>query len=86
MVELGRQYIREKLPLKTYPSEANFVFVDAAPYNSRELLEYLLRKGIIIRNCDTFRGCSNSHLRITVGQPWQNTALIDAINEFVTST
>jgi histidinol-phosphate aminotransferase len=86
MVQKGRQYIREKLPLKTYPSEANFVFVDAAPYNSRELSEYLLRKGIIIRNCDTFRGCSNSHLRITVGQPWQNTALINAINEFVTST
>jgi histidinol-phosphate aminotransferase len=86
MVEKGRQYIREKLPLKTYPSEANFVFVDAAPYNSRELSEYLLRRGIIIRNCDTFRGCSSSHLRITVGQPWQNTALIDAINEFVTST
>jgi histidinol-phosphate aminotransferase len=86
MVEKGRQYIREKLLLKTYPSAANFVFVDAAPYNSRELSEHLLRKGIIIRNCDTFRGCSNSHLRITVGQPWQNTALIDAVNEFVTST
>ena len=86
MVEQGRQYIHEKLPLKTYPSEANFVFVDATPYNSRDLSEYLLRRGIIVRNCDTFRGCSSSHLRITVGQPWQNTALIDAINEFVSST
>jgi histidinol-phosphate aminotransferase len=85
MAAHGRQYLREKLPMKTYPTEANFVFVDTAPYTSREVSEYLLRRGIIIRNCDTFRGCSNSHVRITVGQPWQNAALLDAINEFVTT-
>jgi histidinol-phosphate aminotransferase len=85
MVAHGRQYLREKLPMKTYPTEANFVFVDTAPYTAQEVSEYLLRRGIIIRNCDTFRGCSNSHIRITVGQPWQNTALLDAIDEFVNS-
>jgi histidinol-phosphate aminotransferase len=85
MVANGRQYLREKLPVKTYPTEANFVFVDTAPYTAQEVSEYLLRRGIIVRNCDAFRGCSNSHIRITVGQPWQNTALIDAMNEFVNS-
>ncbi|MGZ8931763.1 MAG: histidinol-phosphate transaminase [Halobacteriota archaeon] len=85
MVTHGRQHLRERLPLKTYPTEANFVFVDTTPYTSQEVSEYLLRRGIIVRNCDTFRGCSNSHIRITVGQPWQNTALLDAMNEFVNS-
>lgn len=83
MVTQGRRFLREKFPMKTYPTEANFVFVDTAPYAAQEVSEYLLRRGIIVRNCDTFRGCSNSHIRITVGQPWQNSALLDAMNEFL---
>ena len=83
MVTHGRQFLREKLPMKTYPTQANFVFVDTAPYTAQEVSEFLLRRGIIVRNCDTFRGCSNSHIRITVGQPWQNTALLEAMDEFV---
>ncbi len=85
MVTHGREYLREKLPVKTYPTEANFVFVDTAPFTAQEVSEYLLRRGIIVRNCDAFRGCSNSHIRITVGQPWQNAALLNAMNEFVNS-
>ena len=85
MVTQGRQYFREKLPFKTYPTEANFVFVDVAPYTAQEVSEYLLSRGIIVRNCNAFRGCSNSHIRITVGQPWQNTTVVEALNEFVNS-
>jgi len=86
MVSRGRNYLRDKLPFKTYPTEANFVFVDTAPHTSREVSEYLLSKGIIVRSCETFRGCSNTHIRITVGQPWQNAMLLGAVNEFVSTT
>ncbi|HYB58723.1 MAG TPA: histidinol-phosphate transaminase [Candidatus Acidoferrales bacterium] len=85
MVAQGREFLRKNIPLKTFPSEGNFIFVDTSPYDSRELFDYLLREGIIVRNCDTFRGCSNTHVRITVGQPWQNAAVVDAIKEFVTT-
>ena len=68
-----------------YPTEANFVFVDTAPHTSRDVSEYLLSKGIIVRSCETFRGCSNTHIRITVGLPWQNAALLSAINEFLST-
>jgi histidinol-phosphate aminotransferase len=85
MVAQGREFLRKNIPLKTFPSEGNFIFVDTSPYASSELFGYLLRKGIIVRNCDTFRGCSNTHVRITVGQPWQNAAVVDAIKEFVTT-
>ncbi|MGD0717519.1 MAG: histidinol-phosphate transaminase [Halobacteriota archaeon] len=85
MVTQGRKYLRDKLPFRTYPTEANFVFVDTAPHTSREVSEYLLSKGIIVRSCDTFRGCSNTHIRITVGQPWQNATLLSAINEFLST-
>jgi histidinol-phosphate aminotransferase len=85
MVAQGRKYLRDKLPFRTYPTEANFVFVDTAPRTSREISEYLLSKGIIVRSCETFRGCSNTHIRITVGLPWQNAALVSAINEFLST-
>jgi len=85
MIAQGRKYLRDKLPFRTYPTEANFVFVDTAPHTSREVSEYLLSKGIIVRNCETFRGCSNAHIRITVGQPWQNATLLSAINEFLST-
>jgi len=85
MVAQGRKYLRDKLPFRTCPTEANFVFVDTAPHTSREVSEYLLSKGIIVRSCETFRGCSNTHIRITVGLPWQNAALLSAINEFLST-
>ena len=85
MVAEGRDFLRKNLPLKTFPSEGNFVLVDTSPYTSSDVAGYLLRKGIIVRNCDTFRGCSETYLRITVGQPWQNAAVVDAIKEFVTT-
>ena len=83
MVAQGREYITDRLPFKTYPTEANFVFADTAPYTSYEVSEYLLHRGVIIRNCETFRGCSHTHVRITIGQPWQNARLLDTINEFI---
>jgi histidinol-phosphate aminotransferase len=85
MVAQGREFLRKNIPLKTFPSEGNFIFVDTSPYTSSELFRHLVREGIIVRNCDTFRGCSDSHVRITVGQPWQNAAVVDAIKEFVTT-
>ncbi|MGZ4903301.1 MAG: histidinol-phosphate transaminase [Halobacteriota archaeon] len=83
MVEQGRTYLREHLPLKTYPSDANFIFADVAPHTSYEVTEYLVRQGIIIRNCETFRGCSHSQIRITVGKPWQNAKVLEELDTFV---
>ncbi len=83
MVEQGRTYLREHLPVKTYPTDANFIFADVTPHTAHEVTEYLARQGIIIRNCETFRGCSNSHIRITVGQPWQNAKLLETLDTFM---
>ena len=83
MVEQGRTYLRERLPFKTYPTDANFIFADVAPHTSKEVTEYLLCQGIIIRNCETFRGCSHSHIRITVGKPWQNAKLLEVLDSFI---
>ncbi|MGB8312531.1 MAG: histidinol-phosphate transaminase [Halobacteriota archaeon] len=83
VVEEGREYLTEKIPFKVYPSEANFMYVDVTPYTSQEISEYLLKTGIIVRECSTFRGCGQNAVRITVGQPWQNIRIVNALSQFL---
>ena len=37
----GREYLREKIPFKVYPSQANFVLVDVAPLKAKAVTENL---------------------------------------------
>lgn len=68
----------EALPVvkKIYPSEANFLLVQVGDANA--VYRYLVETGIIVRNRNTIslcRGC----LRITVGTPAENEALVEAL-------
>ena len=63
---------------KIYPSDANFILVRVDDANAA--YDYLVRKGIIVRNRNTVslcRGC----LRITVGTPEENRILVDALKD-----
>lgn len=74
----GREYLKEKLPFKVYSSQANFVLVDVSPLKSKAVAESLLRKGIIVRPCDSFRGAGDTLIRLTVGTQEQNEKIIEA--------
>lgn len=60
---------------KCHPSEANFLLiqVDDAPLRYKQLIQ----KGIVVRNTSKYLNCKNT-LRITVGLPEENQALIKA--------
>jgi histidinol-phosphate aminotransferase len=62
-----------------YPSDANFVLVRVN--NANDLYQYLLKRGIVIRNRTTMPGCDNC-VRITVGTPAENGVLLQALNEY----
>ncbi|NJD77757.1 MAG: histidinol-phosphate transaminase [Candidatus Methanoperedens sp.] len=64
---------------KVYTSEANFVMIDVYPRKASDISESLLRKGIIVRDCTSFRGAGTSLIRITVGTKEQNQKVIDAL-------
>lgn len=66
---------------KVYPSEANFIMIDVAPRTAKEVSESLLERGIIVRDCTSFRGAGNSLIRITVGTGEQNEKVIEALRE-----
>ncbi|HWQ49528.1 MAG TPA: histidinol-phosphate transaminase [Methanosarcina sp.] len=74
----GRGYLKEKIPFKVYPSQANFVLVDVAPLKAKAVTQSLMKKGIIVRSCDSFREAGDTFIRITVGTPEQNEIIVRA--------
>ena len=76
----GRDFFMSKITFKVYPSQANFVLVDVSPLKSKEVLSGLLKEGIIVRDCSSFRGAGDSLIRITVGTPEQNEKVVCALS------
>lgn len=74
----GREYLKEKIPFKVYPSQANFVLVDVAPLRAKAVTENLMRKGIIVRSCDSFREAGDTLIRVTIGTQEQNEKVVKA--------
>lgn len=64
---------------KVYPSDANFILVKIK--EARSVYEYLLTKGIVVRDRSNVKLCDNC-LRITVGTEKENTILVDAVAAF----
>jgi histidinol-phosphate aminotransferase len=64
---------------KVYPSEANFILVKIK--EARKIYEFLLTKGIVLRDRSNVALCENC-LRITIGSEQENTLLIDAMQEW----
>lgn len=63
---------------KIYPSDANFILAKMDDPNGT--YRYLVEEGIIVRNRNTVHLCEGS-LRITVGRPEENDALLNALNK-----
>lgn len=69
----------EKLGLKVFPSQANFLLVKV----DEKTFDFLLNSGIVVRKVENFLGLEGSHLRITVGKREENEALIEAIGSYL---
>lgn len=61
---------------KVYPSDANFILVQVT--DAALIYQFLLRRGIVVRDRSKVAGCTHC-LRITVGTPEENSALLDAL-------
>lgn len=66
-----------QLGLRTFSSEANFILV----YSEKPLYEELLKRGILIRDCENFSGLSKGYYRIAVKTRKENEILLKAIGE-----
>ena len=80
----GRDYLSSKLtdlPVveKIYPSNANFLLIQVT--DADKIYDYLLSKGIVVRNRTNQPNCFNC-LRISVGTSTENEALIAALKAY----
>ena len=71
----------QKIPFveKVWPSDANFLLVKMK--NARKIYEFLMEKGIIVRDRSKVLLCEES-LRITVGSENENEILLNALNSY----
>ncbi|MGO1519898.1 MAG: histidinol-phosphate transaminase [Sphingobacterium sp.] len=67
--------------LDVTPSDANFILVKFE--QARQLYDYLVAKGIIVRDRSTIAGCESA-LRLTVGTESENERLLKEIESFYT--
>lgn len=71
----------KELPIciKTYPTDANFFL--AKMTDAQKIYDYLIEKGIIVRNRTKIRLCLNC-LRITIGTKNENNELLAALRQY----
>ena len=67
----------ERLGIKVFPSDANFLLI----YARKNLYDELLKKGILIRDCRDYRGLGEGFWRVAVNTPENNRKLIQALGE-----
>jgi histidinol-phosphate aminotransferase len=80
----GIDYFNAKLPplgLPTHPTQANFILAGPVAMGAEALDKALLKKGFIIRSLNSF-GLPN-HVRISVGTPAENAALVQALTQIL---
>ncbi len=65
--------------IKIFPSDANFILVKTT--DARGIYNYLVEKGIIVRDRSKVELCEGS-LRITIGTPAENDKLINELKSF----
>jgi histidinol-phosphate aminotransferase len=78
-VRSGRKYLMKNLPFKALPSEANFILLDVSPLTSKYVVDECMKRGIILRDCTSFRGMGDTFVRLTVGTPAQNKRVVEAL-------
>lgn len=82
LIKEERDYLSSELNalgFKVYPSDANFILLGTSSEKSSVLGEFLLKKGILLRNCGNFIGLSENFYRVAIRSHQENQRLIDTI-------
>jgi len=77
--KLEQDFVKSAQVVRIFPSDANFLLVEFT--HARAMYDYLVRKGIVVRDRSNVLLCDNC-LCITVGTDAENLKLVDAINSF----
>lgn len=81
---LTRELVRMK-GFRLYPADANFVFIDIkeSGFTAAQLTKKMLKEGILIRDCSSFKGLDNFHIRVAVKTRQDNMRLLEAFRKVI---
>lgn len=67
--------------LTVFPGQANFLLIriERKDLNSRHLTEKFLKQGIAVRDCSSFEGLEDRHIRVAVRGEEENARLVEAL-------
>ncbi len=84
LYERDRLYARlQSFPaIHPIPSDANFIIARFDGYSPQQVFEHLLERGILVRDVSSNVGLG-FYLRLSVGTPEENDALIEALGELM---
>ena len=89
LIKAERAYLTRELKkmkgFKLYPAYANFVFVDIreSGFTSAQLKTKMLKEGILIRDCSSFRGLDDYYIRVAVKTREENERVLEAFMKVV---
>jgi threonine-phosphate decarboxylase len=68
---------------RLYPADANFVLIDirGSGFTSAKLAEKMLEHGVLIRDCSSFVGLDDFHVRVAVKTRKENQKLLESFTE-----
>ncbi len=81
----NRDYLYKELSkiqgVRVFPSRANFLLVNTP--GRANVADALLERGIIVRDCGSFRGLSSEYFRVSVGTREENKLFVAALKEII---
>jgi threonine-phosphate decarboxylase len=86
-IQREKEYLQEQLyeipGLTPFPTQTNFLLIstERTGRTSHEIQTSLLRRGVIVRDCSSFRGLGDFFIRVAIRQREQNEKLIKALSE-----
>ncbi|ACV63841.1 L-threonine-O-3-phosphate decarboxylase [Desulfofarcimen acetoxidans DSM 771] len=89
LVTQEREFLEEALQrivgLKVYHGVANYLLINIkdTQYTSQVFVEQLGRRGVLVRDCASFKGLGNNYLRVAVKKREDNLRLIEALEDFL---
>lgn len=67
--------------VKPYTSHTNFILIKLLDLEEDYLFEELLKEGILVRKCSSFKGLGRDHIRVAVKDKKSNDLLIKALKD-----
>lgn len=74
-----RGRITSECAFPVFPSGANFVMIDVAPWTGDSMVRALAGRGVIVRSCASFPGLPDHYIRVSIGEEWENEMFLAGI-------